>query len=192
MRPMSDASVANVDQSAKRAVTRSSYTERERLVGLAVYAETGSSRAVERETGIPASTIESWLDQDECLAMVEQLRTAIRSRAAWQCIERIELSHQYLMERITKGDPVVMRNGSVRYVPVKARDLMLINACSTDKALLLANAIEGSKHQDSALNALADKLAASVANKLKESTTKPKEPEGEGSATGIPIEGFLG
>lgn len=159
------------------------WTETERAHALAVYAETNSLRAVERHTGVPASTVGRWVESEGGMALINQLRTALRSRAAWRYAELVERAQSQLLERLEHGDPHVTKDGNIVYHPVKARDLMLIASVSQDKHALLTNGLAGSRGVDKALASLADKLLKEVKKQgVTPAEASDSKPVGDGSA----------
>lgn len=126
---------------------------------MAIYAETGSAVAASRITGIPDATIYHWCARtEEGEAVVTQLRQAIRANAAWAYVEIVGKAQQEVMNRLERGDPHVLKDGSIVYTPVKARDAMVIAAMAQDKLASLAGGLGGTKGAGAALERLASAL----------------------------------
>lgn len=150
------------------------WTESERVKALAIYAETRSSTEVERITGIPKTTVQSWTQTEEGMRAVEQLRTALRERCAWGYVEQLVVSQDLMMKRLVQGDPVVLADGRIVYRGVSARDLMMIMAVSQDKHAALVGTMESGQQTDKALNNLANKLLDKLAERKASNEPKAK------------------
>lgn len=148
------------------------YTETERTYAIAVYAETGSTRAASAKTGIPHSTIAHWVNSEEGEALIQQLRTAIRSNVAWKYVEGVTKAMDRVLERLDKGDPFHYGDeGDIGYMPIKAWDAMRIAATAQDKLASLMGQLGNAKASGSALERLAEALLTKM------EAVAPKAPE---------------
>lgn len=160
------------------------YTESERAHALAIYAETHSSSVVEKQTGIPESTVRSWVASEWGSKAISTIREKIREHAAWPLLTQLLRSHTIIMDRLERGDPVVLHDGTIVRRGVSARDAMMIMAVSQDKWMALTATLETQKNSDQALNSLANKLL----EKLAKGQARPApiidakpEPKGDGN-----------
>lgn len=144
------------------ALTDSKYTESQRMTVLACYAETGSARAASKLTGVPASTIARWLEDEEVATLVLQLRSAIREQAAFEYLELVQLGQRATRKRLIEGDPHVTKDGELMYVPVKARDAMIVTSIAHDKLTQLAGGLDGQRGAGAALANLAGRLVTQL------------------------------
>ncbi len=141
---------------------RKRYTDAERTVALAVYAETGSCDAASRETKIPPSTIRYWIDNNPDIdAELEALRAVLRKRLAWKYAEGAELAVDVVIDRLRNGDQVLDKEGNTKLRPVPAREAAFIASIFTDKHALLAGTMGKSRPEDQALTTLAAELLKS-------------------------------
>lgn len=149
------------------------YTESEKVRVLAVMAETNSARAASRITGVPCSTIQSWLQDDEVATLVIKLRSAIREQAAFEYLELVQLGQRATRKRLIEGDPHVTKDGTLMYVPVKARDAMIVTSIAHDKLTALAGGLDGNRAASSQLATLAGRLVTQLerAQRSEESKT---------------------
>ena len=139
------------------------YTPDERMMAMAIYAETGSTVTVSKTMGIPLSTFQGWLKQDDSDALIESLRYSMRYNVAWKAAQGAELAVTLLLERMNKGDEVMGKDGEIRTVAVRARDLAAIHSILVDKWTLLTGGMQGKK-AEAGLPALAKKLEDMLRN----------------------------
>ncbi len=138
---------------------RKRYTEPERAVALAIFAETGSYDTAGRETKIPPSTIRYWVESNPNIdAELEALRAVLRKRLAWKYAEGAELAVDVVNDRLRNGDQVLDKEGNIRLRPVPAREAAFIASIFTDKHALLSGTMGKSKPEDQALTTLAAEL----------------------------------
>lgn len=133
-----------------------------KLAALSIYAETLSQTAASERTGIPVTTIHSWLQEEESDAFIESLRTALRAATAHKLVEICNKSANQMIDRLDNGDEVFdsKQNCMVR-VKVKAKDLASVfNTAAEKHALLTGMATTGKTA--GALSQLADKLTQAI------------------------------
>ena len=164
------------------------YTETERVHALAVYAETNSVTEAERQTGIPKTTIHTWVNSDRGIEAIEHIRTALREHVAWEHLKTMHKALKLLHKRLDVGDEVVMPNGQIVYKAVSARDLMMIAAVSQDKHAAVIGQLDNGRNVDNQLNLLAKKLMEKLAQEQSNNNqgVKPIAPQTN------PAEGFMG
>lgn len=135
----------------------------DRLMALAIYAETGSITTASRHSGIAPSTIASWVEREDGAETIESLRIAARAQSAHKYMALTSMAQDLAMERLVKGDPHVTKDGRVVYHPVKYRDLMVGASIATDKTYLIAGALNDGAKVNSALRDLASQLTQAIA-----------------------------
>lgn len=136
---------------------------RTKMLCLAIYAETLSRTAAAKRTGIPESTIQTWLDEDGSDAVLNDLRQAIRREIAFKCAEVAVLAVDATKERLLNGDHKVLANGETVRVPVSAKDSTYIAGMMIDRHALLTGTNQG--NASAALDAIATKLMQALADK---------------------------
>lgn len=149
------------------------HSEQTRTYALAVFAETNNISYAARCAGIPRQTLRNWLSDDATQSVVVQLREAIRAYTAWEYVEIAAATARQAKQRIEQGDPVVLKNGSIVYAPVKFRDLVMGMAVSTDKAILLGGTIANNQASDAILDKLAGDILSRVDKRLESERSKP-------------------
>ena len=139
------------------------YSEEQRALALAVYAETGSTTSAAQETGIPLSTVHSWVTRDpEIDAKLEALRRALRERMAWKYAETAELALRELLDRVRDGDYHYDKEGNCTRRKIPGRELAFITSVCGDKHALLTGTMVKQQGEDQALTTLADRLVKAI------------------------------
>lgn len=128
-----------------------------RLTALGIAAETGSTQAASRETGIPRGTIERWVASEDGALFTSQLRQAIRVNTAHKLIALVNRNLELANDRLNTGNSVLDARGNLRYVPVPYKDLVFAASIFIDKHALVTGALANGKTSDQ-LGKLADQL----------------------------------
>lgn len=164
-----------IAEAGLRGLTGSDYTEMERGHALAVYAVTNSFNTASKESGIPETTISSWVNKEEGYDLVARLRVALKERTAWRWMQIVEEAQKQMVQRLEYGDPHVLKGGNIVYHPVKAKDVTLMASVAQDKLTLITNGLEASRATGQQLAALAEKLLAAKAKppKAKDEPASP-------------------
>ena len=149
-----------------------------KLHALSVYAETLSQSTASEITGIPRTTINAWLEDDESNAFIDNLRQSLRAEVAYKYVNMAILACDNTIDRLVNGDEVVTAKGETVRVKVKARDCAVIAQIATDKHALLTGMSTGSK-----AGAALEQIAANLIAALNQHNTKliEHEPESGGS-----------
>lgn len=158
---------------------------RTKMLALAIYAETLSVSAASHRTGLPTSTIQSWLNEEGSDAVLTDLRQAIRREIAFKCAEVAVLAVDATKERLLNGDHKVLANGETVRVPVSAKDSTYIAGMMIDRHALLTGTNQG--NASAALDAIATKLMQALADKpvtVGPADDKPKQINGLLAADG--------
>ena len=151
------------------------YDEATKLACLAVYAETLNIAEASRATGIPQSTINGWLKQEDTDTLLDDLRFSIRRSVAFKCAQVATQAIESIAQRLSEGDPHVGKDGEIIYKPVNARDSAAIFSIVVDKHTLLTAGQSQMRTVDKRLSALADDLTNAI-NKLQTvSTVSPSD-----------------
>jgi hypothetical protein len=153
---------------SRTGLTYCDYSEKDRAYALSVYAETGNLSEASRKSGIAKQTIHYWLQDDETQAFVDDIRTLLRTRCAFELVELTALSFKAAKDSLLHGDEVVLKDGSIVKRKVSGRDAMMMGAIAMDKHILLTATAEHDAHVAKALNHLADNLLESLTAKVTE------------------------
>lgn len=137
--------------------------EEEKAYALAVYAETGSTETASRESGIPRSTISSWIDRDPDIdAKLDALRRVVREKTAHRYAEIAYRAAEELLDRVNNGDYHVDKAGNTTRRPIPGRELAFISSIAADKHALLTASVVKQSGEDASLTRLADGLLKAI------------------------------
>ena len=140
-----------------------SYTEEQRALALAVFAESGSLETASQHTSIPRNTIRYWIESDDQIdATFDALRRALRERMAWKYAEAAEKALNELMDRLELGDELIDKEGKSYRRKVPARELAFITSVCGDKHALLTGTMQKQRGEDQALSTIADRLVKAI------------------------------
>lgn len=146
------------------------HSEETKAYALAVYAESGSVETAAKTTGLPRSTIHSWVSRDtEIDSTLDALRRALRERMAWKYAEAAELALNELRDRLEHGDELIDKDGNSYRKKVPARELAFITSVCGDKHALLTGTMGKHRAEDQALSAMADRLVKAIETRAKRS-----------------------
>lgn len=137
------------------------HTDATRMIALSAYAETLSVAEASRVSGIPHTTIASWLEHDEVDAQLEVLRNAMRSQLAFKLAQASNLAVDTIIDRLQNGDCKLDKDGNEVRCKVSAKDAGYLASLCIDRHALLT----GTSHQGKANSALAlvmDKLTQAL------------------------------
>ncbi len=112
--------------------TGSKYTDVERREAAVQYAIKGSLSAIERDMGIPDSTVHNWLQTEWFNDIVEEVRSEIQDQHIARYHELTSESLDLALAGVRRLDPETLKA-----VDIKA--LVVTGATATDKARLLLN-----------------------------------------------------
>ncbi len=117
------------------------HTRTDRYRAAAALVATGNSKTASRESGIPASTIRHWSQNDDDFQMMcQEVRTEFGEKIKFKLAEIIDESADQTLDRIRNGDVVRdTKTGELVRVPVKAKELAIIGAVAFDKLRLAEN-----------------------------------------------------
>lgn len=147
------------------------YEYAQKMHALSVYADTLSIKTASQSTGIPLTTIQYWLQDEESSEYIETLRSAMRSHMAHKYVEGARLALDATIDRLKNGEDAIV-NGEIIKVGVKARDCAMIASVCTDKHALLTGMSTGSK-----AGAALQQIAANLMAALSQANTKLIEHE---------------
>lgn len=133
-----------------------------------IYFELANVTETAKKTGIPISTIKTWIDgkgsRDASQifhAMIANIRSEDADRLDIKLTRALNASLARVEERLAKGDVRLDKDGNERYVPVSAKDAAVITSILFEKRQLLRLAPTRITESGSdKLNAIAEKLAA--------------------------------
>ncbi len=117
------------------------HTRADRYKAAAALVATGNSKAASRESGIPASTIRHWSqNDDDFLLMCQEIKTEFGEKIKYKFAEIINESADQTLDRLQNGDVIRdSKTGELVRVPVKAKELAIIGAVAFDKLRLAEN-----------------------------------------------------
>ena len=117
------------------------HTRTDRYKAAAALVATGNSKAASRESGIPASTIRHWSqNDDDFLLMCQEIKTEFGEKIKYKFAEIINESADQTLDRLRHGDVIRdTKTGEMIRVPIKGRDAAIIGAVAFDKLRLAEN-----------------------------------------------------
>lgn len=111
-----------------------SWQPEDRLNAAYTYVLTGSIIQTSQVTGIPERTLKDWIKSEWFQELMLEAKERKQEELDGQWTGLIHLIANRLEERVKNGDPIVDRkSGEVSYIPVKAKDLAIINSILIDK-----------------------------------------------------------
>ena len=134
----------------------------DRYKAAAALVATGNSKAASRESGIPASTIRHWSQNDDDFQMMcQEIRIEFGEKIQSKLAEIIDESADQTLDRIRNGDVIRdPKTGELVRVPIKGRDLAIIGAVAFDKHRLILNQPTSITQSSSGLDAMVKKFEA--------------------------------
>ncbi len=111
----------------------------DRIQAAVAWLITGSVEEAGKLCNIPPRTIRDWMTKGWWEEVLGEAKTIKQKEldAVWTGL--IHKSTTELRKRLDDGDPVMTKTGEVKFMPVKARDLAVIMAITTDKRALSRN-----------------------------------------------------
>ena len=129
-----------------------------KVQALAAYAETGNQTLAAKSVGLSQSTVRNWVQDEDSLGLVDDLRSTIRYNCGWQISEQVRKMLDKLDVAMDEGDPTVLRDGRIIYSRPKLKDMVISTSILIDKWMLISGAIS----QSAALVAGLDKISKQV------------------------------
>lgn len=121
----------------KKGMERGIYPEEKRIEAVTIYAATGHFGRTSELTKLPESLIRQWRKQSWFQELLREIRSENNEKLDAKFTEIVDAALDQLSDRITHGDHVVLRDGSLVRRPVTAKDLSLVSAINIDKRQLL-------------------------------------------------------
>ncbi len=139
------------------------HTRTDRYKAAAALVATGNSKAASRESGIPASTIRHWSQNDDDFQMMcQEIKTEFGEKIKYKYAEIINESADQTLDRLRYGDVIRdTKTGELVRVPIKGKDAAIIGAVAFDKLRLAENqptAIVQQENSEERMQRLTDKL----------------------------------
>ena len=131
------------------------YTMKDKLEAAMAYLLTHSSLKVEEMTGIQSRTIRYWMNTEWWPDLLAEAALFKNKELDGLWTKQIHSATEQLAERLRSGDPY-LNNGTVHFMPVKYRDLLLALGVLTDKRAALRSAVSRKEEKDRALAEEAD------------------------------------
>ena len=131
------------------------WTMDEKLEAATALLITGTTTDASKLCGIPSRTIREWTKKDWWHSLMQEADKHKNALLSGKQTKLLEKSLNLLEERMTKGDPIVDKNGNiVGYKPVNAYHMALIHAILVDKR----GVIRGVKESTKSNKTITDKL----------------------------------
>jgi hypothetical protein len=159
--------------------TGSHYTDDIRRQAAAVYAFKGTQTAVERELGIPQSTVNLWTQTEWWQSLVDNARAGAEDQYRAELHSIIEKANRETVDRLDNGDHIVTKDG-IQRIPIKGKDAATIGAIAYDKMRLSLNMPTSItvRSDNKTLTDLADKFKA-LSNRFAKSVVDVQQPDAD-------------
>ena len=130
----------------------SKYTDEQRREAAVQYAISGNLAEVERQTGIPDSTVHTWLNSDWFIGTVGEVRSQNQDL-------HIARYHELISEATEQALRGVRELSEDKLSPGDIKALVVTAACGTDKSRLLMNQPTSISSKSEGMEALAARFA---------------------------------
>jgi len=111
------------------------YSDAERFKAVALYVNLGTLTAVASEMQMSRETLKDWKEKEWWKQYERQIKNEENALLSAKYRKIVQKTQDQIIERLEGGDTIVLKDGSQHRIPVKARELALIAAISTDKIL---------------------------------------------------------
>lgn len=135
---------------------RSHYTEDERRECVTAYLTSGSMSQASRDTGIPISTIQTWMRTDWWESVAINVRSMVTNQVRGKISACLIKGLDETLDRLNNGDEVSIK-GEVRRVKMRGRDAAIVASIMSDKLAQSLNAPTLAR-VDGKVEVLADQL----------------------------------
>jgi hypothetical protein len=113
------------------------HSEQTKLRALAHYASSGSPLETSRATGLPESTIRTWVGTDEGSELIASVRLTLRHAIAADLVTVSRKAIAATLDRLDNGDEVTTGNGDKVRRKVSAKDAMYIASNANSMHMML-------------------------------------------------------
>lgn len=154
-----------------------SYSEEDKALALSVYAETGSCETAAQDTGIPRTTILSWVKRDPDIdAKLDAMRRVLREQMAHRYAVIAFRAAGELLDRVENGNYHVDKEGNVTRRKMPGNELAYVMSVAGDKHALLTGTMQKQKTEDEDLTRLAGKLVQALEARSRSNRATDAEP----------------
>lgn len=126
------------------------YTTADKMNAALAYLLTRSSTKVEEMTGISSRLVRYWMKTDWWPDLLAEASNFKNKELDGLWTRQIHTATEEMFKRLEQGDPY-LNNGTIHYMPVKFRDLLLALGVLTDKRHALRNAMARKDEQEKSL-----------------------------------------
>lgn len=131
---MQNLSTETQSEEPARRVTNT-YTDSEKFKAVALYISLGTLTAVASEMQIPRNTIKEWKEKDWWKKYERQIKNEENSLLSAKYRKIVQKTQDQILNRLEEGDTIVLKDGTQHKIPIRAKELAVIAAVSTDKIL---------------------------------------------------------
>lgn len=111
----------------------SKYTPEQHYEAVAWFYATGDLGAVEKKMGIPNRTLSDWRHSEWWAQIAQKIEEEQEQEIRAKNSNIIRRAQEEILDRLENGDAALAKDGSIRRVPVKAKDAAVIGSISFDK-----------------------------------------------------------
>jgi transposase-like protein len=121
-------------ETQEKRVTRQ-YSDTEKFKAVAVYINLGTLTATASELDIPRETLKDWKEKEWWKKYERQIKNEENALLSAKYRKIVQKTQDQILNRLEEGDTIVLKDGSQHKIPIKAKELAVIAAVSTDKIL---------------------------------------------------------
>jgi hypothetical protein len=136
---------------------------RKRQQAASLYNELGNMRLVSEKTGVPYDTLCNWKAEPWWVRLIDELRATKAAQRGKKVDGLIEESLEIVADRLKKGDIYVTKEGKIKRVPVKLRDV----ATLTSEMMRQQNILDEQASRLSSVEATTQELLLDLAKEFK-------------------------
>lgn len=139
----------------------SQYSDDDRRRVIASYAVIGNQAKVAEQENITKSTVHDWVNSTWGQELIHSIRTENQDQMIAGFTDIVQSAIERVSDGLTHGDTIgYTEDGKPVYMPVKARDAIVIAGIATDKMRLLSNQATSITATDGTLTKISEQLAA--------------------------------
>lgn len=131
---MQNLSTETTPQTPEKRITKQ-YSESDKLKAVTLYITLGTLTAVASEMQMSRETLKTWKEQEWWKKYERQIKNEENALLSAKYRKIVQKTQDQILQRLDEGDTIVLKDGSQHKIPIKARELALIAAISTDKVI---------------------------------------------------------
>lgn len=160
-----------VPDTASKTIPDRVYTREEKLKAAAVWVTNGTVKGTAEEIGVDREVMRRWVKARWWKPLVDEARQKFEDEITGNLSKIISAAQGKLMDRIEHGDEFPTKDG-ITTVPVKARDLAVIQAIAFDKRQIISGRPTAISRRSKTASEMADELRGKAAKPQRDGKAK--------------------